>query len=303
MRSLNSARDKNQDEVATGLRVKTASDNTAYWSIATTMRSDNRALSAASASLGLGAAAIGVAYTGMKTAIDVVAEIRNKLFSAREAGADRAKVNSDVTALRAELFTIADASQFNGENWLIRESTADDIDPEIVGSFTRDTRGNVSVKTLQYSMTNAMGTNHLIDDISDNGILTSAQYATKLGAATDWVIVNGRESSATHKEMVLTSATTEKDIDEMISVSDGMLLAMTQAAANLGSMVSRIEMQANFVDDLQDTQSRGVSRLVDADLTHVSARLRAIDTQNSLANQALSIANASPLTTLRLLQS
>lgn len=185
LRSLTRAQDKGQDEIATGYRVATAKDNTAYWSIATTMRSDNKALAAAEDSLNMGAAAIGVAYSGMTNAIDVVDAIKGKLVHAREAGIDRNKINSDITELRAELFTIADASSFNGENWLVRESTADDANPEIVGSFNRDARGNVAVKTLQYSMTNALGTNHLIDEIADNGILTSAQYATLAGATTD----------------------------------------------------------------------------------------------------------------------
>jgi flagellin len=302
MRSLNAARDKSTDEAATGLRVKTAADNTAYWSIATTMRSDNKALAAAGDSLGMGAAAIGVAFSGMSSAIEVVDNIKSKLISAREAGADRNKVNSDITALRAELFSIVDSSSFNGENWLRRASTADDVNPEIVGSFTRDTRGNVSVKTLQYSMTNVIGTNHLVDDIADKGILTSAQYATQTGAATDWVLLNGRKSGTTHTEIALNNATTASDMDEMISVTDGMLMAMTQAAANLGSMISRIEMQSNFVTNLQDTQDRGVGRLVDADLGETSARLRAVQAQNMLATQALSIANATPLNLMPLLQ-
>jgi flagellin len=90
-------------------------------------------------------------------------------------------------------------------------------------------------------------------------------------------------------------------MDEMIGVTDSMLMAMTQAAANLGSMISRIEMQSNFVTDLQDTQDRGVGRLVDANLGETAARLRAVQTQNMLANQALSIANATPLSLMQLL--
>ena len=302
MRSLNHAQDKSQDEIATGLRVATAKDNTAYWSIATTMRSDNKALRAAEDSLGMGAAAIGVAYSGMRAAIDVVDDIKAKLVSAREAGVDRSKINSDIKALRAELFTIVDASSFNGENWLARESTADDVDPEIVATFNRDTRGNVSVKTLQYSMTNALGTNHLVDDIADNGILTSASYASQVGATTDWVLLNGRSSTATHTEFVLDASTTEVQMDEMIEVTDAMLLAMADAASNLGSMISRIEMQGEYVADLQDTQDRGVGRLVDANLEESSARLKAVQTQNMLAMQALSIANATPLDIMDLLR-
>ena len=59
LRSLtqtNSALEKTQERISTGLRVNTAADNAAYWSIATTMRSDSMALSVVQDSLGLGAA-------------------------------------------------------------------------------------------------------------------------------------------------------------------------------------------------------------------------------------------------------
>ena len=50
-----------QARISTGFRVAAAEDNAAYWSIATTMRSDNGALSTVKDALGLGAATIDVA--------------------------------------------------------------------------------------------------------------------------------------------------------------------------------------------------------------------------------------------------
>ena len=51
--------DRTQTHISTGYRVGSAEDNAAYWSIATTMRSDNSALSTVTDALGLGAARIG----------------------------------------------------------------------------------------------------------------------------------------------------------------------------------------------------------------------------------------------------
>ena len=61
-----------QSRISTGFRVATAEDNAAYWSMATSMRADNKSLSAVNDALGIGAATIDVAYTGMNAAIDVV---------------------------------------------------------------------------------------------------------------------------------------------------------------------------------------------------------------------------------------
>jgi flagellin len=300
LRSIGSTRLATQQQLATGLRVDTPQDNTAYWSIATTMRSDNKALSAAEDSLGLGSAAVGVAYNGMTNAIYVVQQIKDKLVDAREAGTDKNKLNGEITELRQELYSIVDASEFNGVNWLDRKTAADDQDHQVVGSFSRDADGNVSVKILTYSMTNALGTNHLIDEDSQGGILTNAAYAAAQGASTDWVIINGRNSAA-HTEFKLDDNTTAGQVDEMIGVTEKMLMAMTDAAAGLGSLDSRIKMQTDFVTDLQDTQDRGIGRLVDANLDEAASKMKAVQVQQNLANTALSVANATPLTLLQLL--
>jgi flagellin len=301
LRSIFSTRLTTQQQLATGLRVGTAEDNTAYWSIATTMKSDNKALSAAEDSLNLGAAAVGIAYTGMTNAIWVTQQIKDKLINAREAGVDKNKINSELTELRDELYSITDAAQFNGVNWLDRKSAADDQDHQVVGSFSRDEANNVSVKVLTYSMTNAMGTNHLIDEDSQGGILTNAAYAAAEGASTDWVIINGR-NQALHTEFKLDDNTTASQVDEMIGVTEQMLMAMTDAAAGLGSLNSRIKMQTDFVTNLQDTQDRGVGRLVDADMNEATSKMKAVEVQQNLANTALSVANATPMNLLQLLQ-
>ena len=75
-----------QNRISTGFRVADASDNAAYWSIATTMRSDNAALSTVQDALGLGAATVDTAYTGIKAAIKVVDQIKSKLVAARQPG-------------------------------------------------------------------------------------------------------------------------------------------------------------------------------------------------------------------------
>ena len=121
---INSNLDETQNRISTGFRVGAASDNAAYWSIATTMRSDNKALGAVEDALGLGQAKVDTAYTGMKAAIDVVDEIKAKLVAAREPGVDKTKIQSEITELQGQLTSIATSASFSGENWLSVDSTA-----------------------------------------------------------------------------------------------------------------------------------------------------------------------------------
>src|SRR5690606_16360489 len=83
LQATNKNLETTQNRISTGYRVASASDNAAYWSIATTMRSDNKAISTVKDALGLGAAKVDTAYTGLNAAIDVVDEIKAKLVAAR----------------------------------------------------------------------------------------------------------------------------------------------------------------------------------------------------------------------------
>ncbi|MCV0370976.1 MAG: flagellin, partial [Filomicrobium sp.] len=92
-----------QSRISTGFRVGQASDNAAYWSMATTMRSDNKSLSAVSDALGLGAATVDVAYVAMEKSIDVMTDLQKKLVLARQPGADRAKIQTEIDELQNQL--------------------------------------------------------------------------------------------------------------------------------------------------------------------------------------------------------
>src|ERR1044072_6118502 len=93
-----------QAHISTGYRVATASDNSAYWSIATTMRSDNKANSVVQDALGLGAGKADTAYITMNSSIDVVDQIKQKLLLAKTASTEnRAKIQSKIATYQAQL--------------------------------------------------------------------------------------------------------------------------------------------------------------------------------------------------------
>lgn len=118
MRSINSRMSEAQSEISSGLRVKVAADNAAYWSIATTMRSDNKAISAIRDSIGLSQALVDTHVASLNSVVDLLAEFKSKLVLASEPGTDRAKVQKELEALKAGLRDIAGSSSFSGENWL-----------------------------------------------------------------------------------------------------------------------------------------------------------------------------------------
>jgi len=81
---------------------------------------------------------------------------------------------------------------------------------------------------------------------------------------------------------------------------EGMIQTSINAAAEFGSVEKRISIQNDFVSQLSDALKSGIGALVDANMEEASARLQALQTQQQLGIQALSIANQAPQTILAL---
>jgi flagellin len=91
-------------------------------------------------------------------------------------------------------------------------------------------------------------------------------------------------------------------LNSYISGADTAIKEMTDAASSLGAIKSRIGLQQDFVKGLMDALDRGVGTLVDADMNEESTKLQALQVQQQLGIQALSIANSSTQTILKLFQ-
>jgi flagellin len=269
-----------QSQISTGYRVNSAEDNAAYWSIATTMRSDNSALSTVKDALGLGAATIDVAYTGLNSAIEVTKLIKNKLVAARQPGVDRAKIQSEIGQLQSQLQSTANSSDFSGQNWLSVNSAdpAYNATRSIVSSFSR-TGNTVSIGTISVDITSSK----LFDSNGQAGIVDKTDTTTNGGVVYSVSNLNISTLSDTANDLA--------DLEQMIGWTDGAIGKMTTAASDLGAVKQRTSMQQDFVAKLMDAINTGIGTLVDADMNQESTKLQALQVQQQLGVQALSIAN------------
>lgn len=95
----------------------------------------------------------------------------------------------------------------------------------------------------------------------------------------------------------LPSVSAATDVLDMLNAS---ILNVNQSLGALGSQAKQIESHSEFVGKLTDTLQTGVGNLVDADLAKESAHLQALQVQQQLGAQALSIANQAPQMILQL---
>ena len=99
LRSIGDSMDTTQRRVSTGLRINEASDNTAYWSISSMMKSDRNALSSVSDAMALGKSQIDVANATIDKSKEYLDNIQKSLTTAYEKGSgDIKKIQADIKA-------------------------------------------------------------------------------------------------------------------------------------------------------------------------------------------------------------
>ncbi|TYL87359.1 flagellin [Bradyrhizobium cytisi] len=274
LRNVSSSLQTTENRISTGQRVATASDNAAYWSIATSMRADNAALSAVSDSLGLSAATVDTEYTALTAVVGDntggLTKLQALLVEAKTAGIDRTKIQADITQIQQQMQGTAAAATFNGVNWL-STTTATPATFDLVSSFSRvggtPTIGSITLTISNYSLYTS-STTGILDTVSGGASVNTIDISTLTDSAADQTTLSGYITKVT-----------------------AAINSVASAAADLGAVKNRIATNTDFVKTLMDSVTRGVGQLVDADMNAESTRLQALQTQQQLGVQALSIAN------------
>ncbi|CAO4149138.1 Flagellin [Methylorubrum aminovorans] len=277
LRAINSDLETTQNRISTGKAVSSAADNAAYWSISTTMNSDVSTMKAVTNSLGLAKSQADTAANGINSLVGLLKDYRDRLASAAQPGMDKEKIGTELGQLKAQMETIVNASATNGVNWLTGAGTgagATDTNFDVVSGVTRGAT-TTTIEKINISFKVNTSATATPDNKSASELLTA---------------ITG----------TLTAAATTADIETSLTAVDNTLSNLTKLGSMFGASSTRIQLQTEFTKTLSDSLSRGVGSLVDADLDAESTKLKALQTQQQLAVQALSIANSNTQTILSL---
>jgi flagellin len=278
LKATQNAMNKNQNQISTGLRVSEASHNASYWSISTQMKSDNGALSAVKDSIGQSKAMINTFTSAMDKSLTYLNKMKEGLVSARQPGADLEKIQGEFNAHIEGMKSAAASATFNGQNWL-EGAAVDSADPTTQPNLVVSYDGkNNSVKTLAI-------------DINQTILFTdSTAPATGAGLLGDVALID------------ISAVTDMADIDDALTLIDTAITAVTKGSAMLGANKALLETQEEFIGALSDSLTAGVSTFIDADMNEASTRNQALQTQQQLGVQALSMANQNSQMILKLFQ-
>lgn len=122
------------------------------------------------------------------------------------------------------------------------------------------------------------------------------------GAAVTVSNINFTEIDLSAATLAIDSidVTTAANASTAIDTIEAAIATAVDAAAQFGSLQNRLGIQDEFVKALTDALSEGVGILVDTNMEEEAARLNALQAQQQLGVQSLSIANSVPHSILAL---
>ncbi len=292
------------DRDSTG-NVSSGSINVARQNLSTTT-------SASSAVFGTGAGvATDIAATGATTLTTGAAYVPANLATIADNGTSTVSIGSVTAGTSYEIelndvaVNVAGGGTTLGSRTFQYVASATDGTAEVARNLQSQISaffGAATSSSSQYSATLGTGANANQITIT-NGLAAGSvtNSAVTLGLRTTSDGTAGTTASSGGLGALSTiDVTSDSGATGALNSIEGLIKQSIDAAAAFGSSQGRIEIQADFISELSDSLTSGIGSLVDADLEETSARLQALQVQQQLATQSLSIANQAPQNLLAL---
>ena len=268
-----------QSRVNTGLKVQGAKDNAAVWAVAQGQRADKGSLEAVTTSLNRATSIADVSLAAGEQISDILLEMKQKATAAADpsqSAATRASYDQEFQALLKSVQSFADNAIFDGANILDGAATTD-------MTFLASADGNETIAMKRQNLT-----------LVGLGLAANSYDSNKATAAIDaWTDNAGTPEDETLLNAAPDLLTQEKAKFALQRIDDAITVASSRLS-ELGAQAKQIERHTSYVGKLSDSLEAGIGNLVDADLAKESARLQALQVQQQLGVQALSIANQAP---------
>ena len=306
-----------ENQVSTGLAVSSAADNASYWSIATQLSADSGVVTAANSALSQSQAVLSTASSAISSVTSTIASIETALTQATNPGADLSAIETTLVGLSSQLVSTVKAASFNGLNVLdsstMTSSSANTGSLAFASGFNAtSTGGQVNTITLntQGLINGGTADTSSTAGTDGTGILDGATTYTTVATTTGTGGVTSGTTGTTINLLTLGSSLTTaagvsstnaaNEAQNLLAGVSSVLNSLTSYAAQIGTTQDAMTAASTFNSALTTNYSTGVSALVDADMNTASTRLQALQTQEQLGIQSLSIANQNSQLILKL---
>ncbi|MFD2739549.1 flagellin [Sulfitobacter aestuarii] len=300
LRNINNNLSTTQDRISSGLKVSSGKDNAAYFQISETMKADSAVNSAINDGLTLTKNSVATARLGAETIQSLGQEFLDKVSFAQGAKGGYGEIENDLKEIVKRMETTLSQSTFNGDDLVAAGATAGTTAGAVdaaTGVLTATTASQTTEATPQDFARDL----DVVAGVSRAGGTFAAKTIT-IGAVDVKRLVTDFSAMATDFKQSAELDTGATYLAGLMASAEGVLSKTTDAATKLGQYEKSIESQQEFLTKLSDNIDSGVGSMIDANMEEEAARLQALQTQQQLATQALSIANSAPQGVLRLFQ-
>ena len=241
LRNTTQSLEVTQSRINTGLKVASAKDNSAVYSIAQTLRGDIAGFRAASNSLDRASSELDVAIAGAEAVSDLLIEMKEKAVAAKDTGLDAASRNSlddDFQQLAAQITTIVENATFNGKNLLTGSPV----------SAITDSTGSGTISGSNTSLT-LFGLR-----LQDADITTAGGSTVTVSPVT----LNPLDDLAIESVDTLDGVNNPEALNAMINLIDD--------PANAAALSTALTNNGATLGDLTDSLDRGTGLVTDANV-------------------------------------
>ncbi|MEO0878448.1 MAG: flagellin [Pseudomonadota bacterium] len=258
--SINNQLAETQRRVSTGLEVSSAADNPALFALAQNQRAELGSIEAVQQGLRIGTSAVDVGLAAGESISEILVELRAVASQAADpslTAADRAVLEDQFVSLREQIERQVASAEIGGRNLLAAGA------PDLSVVASTDGSETITVAAQDFSATGGI----LTFSFSDNPFEADATAGIAAGADAARAQIANIETSIANS---------------------------SRALGSLGAGSQSLDLQGRLLTQISDTLEVSIGNLVDADLARESSRLQALQVQQQLAIQTLSIANAAP---------
>jgi flagellin len=281
-----------ENQISTGLRISSAADNASYWSIATQTNSDVGALGAVSDALSESSSLLTTSTAALQSTISVLDSIKNDLTEASNPGANLSAIQTDISSQQQLLFSIGNSASFNGINLLTNSSTS--------AGGTATALNTVNLVASYNSADGTQAVSFISINASNTELFDGTAGATNAASATGGILGTAGTNSNVSVLALNISSFSATQIAGALADVQTAITSITTAASTVGGVQTNVTDQQTFISNLSTSLTEGVGALVDADLNQASSKISALQVQQQLGVQALSIANSNTQLILKL---
>lgn len=269
---------RTQDRLSTGKKVNSAVDDALSFFTSRNLNDRASDLSTIKSGIQEGIQVLTTTTDALTKVEDTLKQMKAIASSAKSTAATdtatRQKLYSQFNELRSQVDHLVNDASYNGINLIKGNSTDTSVKPD-----------TLTVKFSEQNDASPKRELTIKGEASDASALKIKSAVYTAGGSTTW-----GSSSANHSKV----------IDSSIQEIDSALTTVRSTAQTFGTNAAMLQIRSDFTSSLVNTLKSGAANLVNADLNEESANMLSLQTRQSLGSIALSIAQQSEQSILRL---